>query len=929
MKKKTKQSLSSKASLAFWLAIFFCVAGASISAVLFSQSLNMVLSKNEAPIATITFKNKTAQRRFIDRVVWDRLRQNSDLYNGDVIHTMPLSSATIRFNSDSISTIEVQENTMIQVFAAEGQISADISEGSATVTAGENGMQLMSGGVLVSVGSGGIVSAISSDGTTSFQVIQGQANVDSRSLAEGDALAMDENGQFATPSFVVTSPPPEYKYLYFTQGEAQVPFAWRLNNISDQTPMELEFARDKKFNNVIRTVSVTGVTQLSVNLESGDYYWRLKTLNPDGSTALEAGSKLRVMQSLAPETKVPVSDYEYTYRTQKPPVRLIWTDSEYATTYQYEIANNPQMNNPVIKQRSSLPSAIVSTLEEGQWYWRVTPFYNINNLGLANTSEVSSFRISKRGNLNRPTLKVPAEGSFVNTQIGNSSVNFSWKMENEADRYQIVVADNAQLVNPVIDRTLSENFVAISPKADGITNRQWYWAVRQIDNEGNRSEYSTVRSFYAIDGQVEQHTIFPSQDYSILQSLLVDSRFTWKSNLPLKKHVQVATDRAFTNIIYDTEQDGNSLSGVKLNQGSYYWRLYSKDTTTSTEYVTEPKLFHIVPPLPAPTNPNPNQTSRAVIRPYTPYKFNWNSVNGADYYRLKLYRYGSTESLLDENFIPGSSLELNMAEYPDGYYQWSIQAYANESEKGTRRNGLLTESVFELKHLHPVELTYPNDSEQFDGLEAIDNPPVFKWSSKEAIANQSILLYRVNPSGGITLAFKDPVDRNERKVQIRQLTSGEYVWNIEAMSTDDLDITGLKTRRFTVLPIDPFDPPRGLSTGKTNYFDAAYLRKTPIIDFSWKPVNRAHDYILEVTNPKGTKVLTKILNGNGNTNFTMEDLTILSKGDFTWSVRAVRMDVENKQVLIDGIPATSSFTIDFSLNENGGKKKDTGKLYGN
>lgn len=107
------------------------------------------------------------------------------------------------------------------------------------------------------------------------------------------------------------------------------------------------------------------------------------------------------------------------------------------------------------------------------------------------------------------------------------------------------------------------------------------------------------------------------------------------------------------------------------------------------------------------------------------------------------------------------------------------------------------------------------------------------------------------------------------------------------------------------------------------------MRKTPIIDFSWKPVNRAHDYILEVTNPKGTKVLTKILNGNGNTNFTMEDLTILSKGDFTWSVRAVRMDVENKQVLIDGIPATSSFTIDFSLNENGGKKKDTGKLYGN
>lgn len=884
------------------------------------------MSKNEEPIATITFKNKTAQRRFMDRVVWDRLRQHSDLYNGDVIHTMPLSSATIKYNSDN-STIEVSENTMIQVFATEGQNIADVSEGSATVSAGENGMQLISAGVTVSVQSGGILSAMYSNGTTSFQVIQGQANLDNRSLSEGEALEMGENGQLLPPSFVVTNPPPEYKFLYFTQGEAQVPFAWRLNNLSDQTPMELEFAKDKKFSNVIRTVSVTGVRELSVNLESGDYYWRLKTLNPDGSTGLEAGSKIRVMQSLTPEPKVPVTDYEYSFRTQKPPVRLIWTDSEYATTYQLEIANNPQMNNPEVRQRTSLPSAIVSTLGEGQWYWRITPFYNINNLGLANPSEVSTFSIKKRGTLNRPTLKVPAEGSFVNTQIGNSSVNFSWKMENDAENYEIVIADNSQLVNPVVRKTLEENFISISPKADGITNRQWYWAVRQIDNEGNRSDYSIIRTFYAIDGQVEQHTIFPSQDYSILQSLLVDSRFTWKSNLPMKKYVQIATDRAFTNVIYNTPQEGSSLAGIKLNQGSYYWRLYSSDG--SAEYVTEPKLFHIVPPLPAPTNPNPNQANRAVIRPYTPYTFNWNHVSGADYYRLKLYHVGQSQSLIDENFISKNSLDLDMSDYPDGYYQWSIQAYANESEKSTRRNGLLTESVFELKHLHPVELAYPNDSAEFDGLEALDNPPVFTWTSKEAIATQNILLYRVNPSGGTSLAYRDPVDRNERKVQIRQLTSGKYVWNIEAMSTDDLDITGLKTRSFTILPIEPFSAPRGLSTGKTNYFDAAYLRKTPVIDFKWNSVNRAHDYILEITNPKGNKVLTKILNGNGNTNFTMEDLSVLSKGVFTWTVRAVRMDSENKQVLIDGIPAVSTFTIDFSLKENGGKKKDTGKLYGN
>lgn len=63
---------------------------------------------NEQPIATITLKYKTAQRKFMDRVVWDRLRQDSPVYNGDTIHTATLSEANIWFNDGNV--MELMEN---------------------------------------------------------------------------------------------------------------------------------------------------------------------------------------------------------------------------------------------------------------------------------------------------------------------------------------------------------------------------------------------------------------------------------------------------------------------------------------------------------------------------------------------------------------------------------------------------------------------------------------------------------------------------------------------------------------------------------------------------------------------------------------------------------------------------------------------------
>ena len=144
---------------------------------------------------------------------------------------------------------------------------------------------------------------------------------------------------------------------------------------------------------------------------------------------------------------------------------------------------------------------------------------------------------------------------------------------------------------------------------------------------------------------------------------------------------------------------------------------------------------------------------------------------------------------------------------------------------------------------------------------------------------------------------------------------------------DDLDISATEAATFTVEPIPPFAKPNNAHTKGGALFNTEYLRHNHEITFEWDTVPRAQGYILEVLNDKNKTVFTENLKGNKNTNFELRDLTMLSKGIFSWRVRAVRMASNEKTILIDGIPAENQFTVDYTINTAGGNRKHNGELY--
>ncbi len=925
MKKKTKFKLKNDLAVPFWISVSVCLLCAFVNAELFYKSFFRALSKmNEEPIATITFKYKTAQRKFLERVVWDRLRQNSPVYNGDTIHTADLSEATIWFDDGTV--LDLSENTMAQVFRhTDGSLAADLESGTATVDSSEStGLTLTAANVSVNVEAGTKISASKEEKASdvNLTVQKGSAQLsDGKELQAGSSLAVSESGE-TKAKLSVTSPVPNQKILYHTEEECPVDFEWNFGDQENEEKLELVISTDKDFRNKVQTLTLENLKSATVNLPKGNFYWKLASAdNPPAASAESSSGKIQIIQALKPQLLTPAAEYSYQYRTKTPSIRFIWTESDTATAYNFAIANNPQMENPLIEQRSSSSSIIISTLPEGHYYWQVTPYYVVNRTGLANPSAVSRFHINQQGQLTAPELLAPADRDYINKK--RSKISLSWQMEAEASSYKIIVSASEDLRSPLIERQTSENYITLNRGEVGkLKDGYYYWAVSQIDSEGNESARSEPRSFYAVNGDIEQRTLFPPEGYKIWAPLLTDTRFTWKTNIDFSQSIQIADDQNFNSIVYEATTPNTTFNGVKLEEGTYWWRIKADNGTFT--HTSSAKKLEVVGEIEAPLPLEPTVQKRAIVRPSEAYTFKWEEVEGADYYRMRLFKAGSDEALADENFISEPEFSMSMENLEEGYYRWEVRAYTNETELASRRSGKLADAEFRLRKIRPVTLLYPKNGAEIDGWDAIEKPPVLRWASSEAFKSAELTLKKVS---GIEAGEKLYIQKSTSQ-KMQPLSSGTYEWTVNATTEDELDISATSPSYFTVKEIPPYDAPVSAHTVDGAYFDAKYLREKPYIDFEWSKVKRAQAYIIEVFDHKGKRLHRGIVPDGESQSYHFDRLADLSKGKFKWTVKAVSLNKDTSEILHDGYTAGGEFEIDFTLNTSGGKRRKTGEYYG-
>ncbi len=147
---------------------------------LFIRDINLVLGGNGAKeIGTIAYKKRSATRRQASSYRWERLRNESPVYQGDTIRTADLSEASIVF--DDQVELDVFENSLLTLLVVDGVSQLDFKQGTMSIAGNESGSGatrvIRSGSSVIELGSGDSASFTQTGSIVSMDVSAGQAVV--------------------------------------------------------------------------------------------------------------------------------------------------------------------------------------------------------------------------------------------------------------------------------------------------------------------------------------------------------------------------------------------------------------------------------------------------------------------------------------------------------------------------------------------------------------------------------------------------------------------------------------------------------------------------------------------------------------------------------------------------------------------------------
>ncbi|MGI5090195.1 FecR domain-containing protein [Treponema sp. OMZ 805] len=919
-RKNTKSNPNFKNTGADISVVALCLLIIFICSFLFVRNLNRTFSRNDkTPVATVTFKYKSVQRKFLDRAVWDRPQQNSPVYNGDTIRTSPEAEATLYFVDRNV--VELGSSTMIQVFVNNEESRIDLTNGLVSVeTSDSSNMLVSSENTTAKISKGSSFRADKSgEGNLQLVVEKGEAAVTGQEEgAQSELLTQGSVIQTGIQApLVVVSPGKNVRLLNQSGNGVDVPFQWQ-SSLPAGEELILETSPLSNFSDEVQKYTVTGLTEYTLTQQSISFYWRLYSATTGSSDANVQSGKVNIIAAPAPVLLEPALEAEYSYTAAPPAIRFLWEGNSLVASYLLEVADNPDLKNPQLSRFVNTQSLTLSDFAEGTWYWRVTPRYLIGVENAPEPSKTAFFHIEKQAAIAEiPQVLFPQ--ATAETSRGKE-MSFAWKNISETKSYRLKVAKDAEMKTIVVDRVVESNSFKLDDAAALLPNGDYYWTVSGIDSKGAEMAASAPVKFQTVNTDYSLRGIFPPNGYVLADTLCPDTRFTWKTNVETEKHFQVSASKDFSKLVADVKTSGNGIEGISLPQGQWYWRVVADSEAGFLK--AETKHFTVASPLAKPTLFDVG--NMLVVFPEGKTKFEWSSVKEADYYQVRIIKIGNEDSPVYENlFITGTKVEIALQNVKDGNYRISIQGFAAASVTSTRRYGLAVDHDFVLKHLRPVELVYPANGAKIGGLEAALKPFSFEWESVIPPSSSTLILRK---SGVAKPVFE--ASNPALKVQAPPLESGKYTWEIKAVVPEGFDISSRKRFAFTVLPIPPL-PPAAFSFPKADtVLDAAFFKSNRTIEFRWRSVDDATHYRFKLLDSSGRSIFTADIRADEAKDpaVNFKDIARLSRGTFSAEVRAQRR-LSNGKVFQDGTVSRVRFQIDIP-KARAVSTDETGVLYG-
>ncbi|MCL2764603.1 MAG: hypothetical protein FWD40_04920 [Treponema sp.] len=894
----TERRKPSKTPLDFFI-VLFCAGGVAVSLFLFQQDLFMTFrSLDNPPAGVVTVKFNTVQRRLEDRVVWDRLFDDSPVYNGDIIRIARDSGAVLNIDE---SEIELGENTLIRIQKDEGRpLQIEFFTGEASIIANRDGeaVLLSIGDRVVEAAPGTVfnirtVQDILGNESLVLNVTDGEAQIRQDGqisfIPAGSLIVQDTQGnESRQPMAAVIHPRPNARFLKTEQHPLSVDFSWARINMQQPELLRLEIAEDRNFANIVQIIDNLD-SNTAADFNPGLWHWRLSL---EGNVL--AGGRISVTDASAPSLLSPAHGHVFQSSAAVPQIQFRWSEIADAQFYILQLSDSPDFYNPEISRQVQSSSFVIPNLNTGTWYWRVQPVFSSDFEGAARFSQTSSFQIALQpaAELAAVELKSPNVNSPVVLGEDSRDFHFSWTAVNEAISYTFQISASNNFINPLVTKTLRDNFYTYRADDGVLAPGQYYWRVIYTTADGHSSAPAQARSFIAMEKEIIHRLLFPPDRHRLREDETAELIFTWESDLMHDRRFQVSSLPDFSRMQLDVPVTGYNYSGISLPPGEWYWRVSARDDGPVVPAVA--RRFNVeAAPVAWIANPALEETA-AAIEQAMPFALRQTEAD---------WQFIMSEAIAGDTAAAAMSLEAIAAR--------SLEAAAASITQPPP-------PVF-------VRLISPSNDAVVPGLIALRQPTQFRWDiDEEIVSSRFVLSRRANPGvGRPDIEIINP----QRTVSINALQEGLWYWSVEARTRSGRLVTAQSPRQLRVQPIPllPAAENRSPSAGYT--LGPQQLREQRQIEFSWTAVQGANSYIFTIyreSSVQRQQVYQTETRSQLNHNL---DISLLGEsGNYTWQVEAVFYN-NNGRIEQRGRTAENSFVIN-APRPGRVQTVDMGVLYG-
>lgn len=924
MRKRTKF----KSLLRDFFVLVFCLSAAAFFAWLFWQDLNaFTVRGDKTEIGTISFKHNVAQRKFDDRVVWERIISGTKLYYGDTIRTADLAQAVLTLNDGTM--IELGENTMIQVGANEaGKLQISISGGDIQIdssTASSNVQIKLDDGSVVNVDAGTSLAAKSDSesGLHNVEVVSGSARIttedgQSAEISDGESVNVEKGKEIQKNAVTVIYPPKELKILNTTGSYVPVRFEWKTTEPGAVT-LQTSFTRD--FKKIATSREFSSSSAAEMRLESGVIFWRL-FIGDEKSSAVEGRLSIENLQAVSGIS--PAGESLFKYRSSLPKISFRWTGNDYAERYRLLISSTPDMRSVVTDSEFTGNFATIGSLEEGDYWWQVTPFYSLNGLGYAGGSEAYPFRIVRSREIRPPELSVPAGNARI---VYKEKIpgNFIWKSELKDAEYEILIARDYDFTNLVYSANTKDTRYTKDFLPEELHDGIYYWKVlRKSSDADDKTPESEIRSFSIARYVPEDNRLlYPPDNFSVEAKKFPGTAFMWKLSDEYEKSsvpsvIQIATNSNFSAIQVERTTSSMVLDNISLTPGNYWWRVGVRDESGSVKDFTQSRMITVLSELEPPVIVFPEQNSEVLVYNYAPVTVSWNANPRAEYYSVRICTPdGELVRQMEE--VRDTSAKFVLEE---GNYTCFVQAASDSS-----RLSVASERNFSVRSPSAILAQSPGDGMRIAGLTALRNPVIFTWiPGKDKVSSYKFILSKLQKDGSFKVV--DSVSTTKTNLSLNRLKSGTYSWKISASTADGIPVDS-KTLRFIVDGTPDLQPPVLVSPAKNFVMNGEWLKKHRNIEFSWNEVAgaTAYTFVLYKLDSSGKRKLIYTEKNTKAAFVRIKDLSILDVGTFEWTVTPYSY-AKDGYLEQKGNPGSRVFKIEFASPTKVEAVKP-GMMYGN